>query len=418
MASRRCSSPRAALEGALLVSAACLAACGAGADDLGSGGAGASNGPGSGGGTTSFNEGGEGAGFNEGASDGDGGGCAGETHNAEKVPLDMYLMLDQSGSMSDPPASGSGTRWEAVEAAISAFVAQGESAGIGVGIQYFPLQSGASCNVAQCMTDVECGVGCGPCMQVAPNFPGFCAGFGQSDSCEAIDYATPDVEIGVLPGNAAAILTSMSAHGPTGGTPTSAALQGAVDHATEWAAQNVGHAVIVVLATDGDPATCDTNLANINAIAAAGASSTPPILTFVIGVGGSVAALNGIAAAGGTTQAFMIDQDPNAQQAFLDALNAIQGTAIPCAYLIPLPDGGETINFNQINVYYTPSGGSETVVPRVDSAASCPADGLGWYYDDPAMPTQILLCPSTCTTVSADIDGEVKVVVGCETIAE
>jgi len=391
--------------------------CGAGAEDTTTGGADGAGANGDGAGTTSFNQGGEGAGFNEGASS-QGGGCAGELHNAEKVPLDMYIMLDQSGSMQDPPASGSGTRWDAVVAALTAFVNQGESAGIGVGIQYFPLSDGGpTCNVVNCSSDDQCGVGCGPCMMAFPGF-GFCQGIGAGDSCDAMDYATPDVEIAPLPGNAAAIVTSMGSHGPTGGTPTSAALQGAVDHATTWANSHPGHAVIVVLATDGDPSGCDENLANINAIAAAGANGTPPILTFVIGVGGSVAALNGFAAAGGTTQAFMIDQDPNAEQAFLAALNAIQGQAIPCAYLIPEPDGGETINFNEINVYYTPSGGVEAVIPRVDSAADCPPSGLAWYYDDPAAPTQILLCGDTCATISADTGGEVKIVVGCETIAE
>ncbi len=394
-----------------------LSGCGAGSDDNAGGSSPTNNGGGNtGGSTSSFGQGGEGAGIQVAGNGPVGGGCAGDTKTAEKVPLDMYIMLDQSGSMSDPPSGGSGTRWAAVTAALNAFAAQPEAAGIGVGIQYFPLDGGLSCSaVPFCSTDADCGdPGCGPCMGLG----GFGACIGGGDSCVVADYATPDVGIGVLPGNAAALSASMGSHGPTGNTPTKPALEGAIDYATAWANQNPGHATIVVLATDGDPNVCDSDLPAINAIASAGANGTPKILTFVIGVGGSVGALNGIAAAGGTTSAFMIDQDPNVQQAFLDALNTIQGQALPCAYLIPEPEGGEQINYNQINVYYTPSNGPEVVVPKVADAGACPADGLGWYYDNPSAPTQILLCPSTCSTISTDIGGSVRLLVGCDTIAE
>ena len=394
-----------------------LGACGAGSDDdAGGSTASSSGGNNSGGSTSSFAQGGGGGSQFSGGNTSMGGGCAGETKTAEKVPLDMYIMLDQSGSMSDPPSGGTGTRWAAVTAALNTFVNQPEAAGIGVGIQYFPLDGPQSCSsVPFCSTDADCGgPGCGPCMLVGPI--GAC--IGGDDSCDVSAYATPDVGIGVLPGNAGAIATSMANHGPTGNTPTEPALDGAIDYATSWANQNPGHATIVVLATDGDPNVCDSDLPTINAIASAGANGTPKILTFVIGVGGSVAALNGIAAAGGTTSAFMIDQDPNVQQAFLDALNTIQGQALPCAYLIPEPEGGEQINYGQINVYYTPSNGTEVVVPKVADEAACPPSGLGWYYDNNASPTQILLCPSTCSTISTDIGGSVRLLVGCDTIAE
>ena len=48
--------------------------------------------------------------------------------------------------------------------------------------------------------------------------------------------------------------------------------------------------------------------------------------------------------------------------------------------------------------------------------ASCPASGDGWYYDNPAAPTQIILCPSTCTAVEGDMTGEVDVTLGCTTV--
>lgn len=378
-----------------------------GGANAGGSGSGASN-PSNNGGSTSNNEGG---GFiSDGGSSNTGGGCAGEDYSAEKVPLDIYIMLDQSGSM----GQGSG-KWEAVTSALTTFFNQPESAAIGVGIQYFPQEGSQQCNTFMCTTTADCGAGCGTCQLAGPF--GVCTGFGSTDSCLPLDYSTPDVPIAPVATNATALINSMAQHGPTGGTPTSAALQGAIDYARAWGNAHVGHAVVVILATDGDPEGCDDDLNHINAIAASGVSGMPKVLTFVIGVGGSEDALDGFAAAGGTTEAFMVDQDPNVQQAFLDALNVIQGQAIPCAFLVPQPDSGEDINFGQVNVSYTPSAGDEQTVPYVQSAANCPASGLGWYYDDALNPTQILLCSDTCSTISADTGGSVKIVVGCDTIA-
>jgi hypothetical protein len=135
-------------------------------------------------------------------------------------------------------------------------------------------------------------------------------------------------------------------------------------------------------------------------------------------VGSSLGVLNGIAAAGGTGQAFLIDTNANAQQAFLDALNEIQGAALPCAYQIPDPPEGEDLDFNQVNVQYTPGdGGQPVIIGKVDGEAACGPNG-GWYYDNPAAPAQILLCPATCDIVSADTDGVVDVVFGCATKIE
>src|SRR5205823_711503 len=136
----------------------------------------------------------------------------------------------------------------------------------------------------------------------------------------------------------------------TTSTPTSAALQGAIDHATAWATAHTQDVVIALLATDGDPTECDTNLTNINAIAAKGANGTPKILTFVIGVGSSLGALNGVAQAGGTQSAFIVDTTQNVNQQFLDALNKIRGTALGCSYKIPIPSNGGTPDYGSVNV--------------------------------------------------------------------
>jgi hypothetical protein len=351
----------------------------------------------------------------------DAGPCAAETTKAQQLPLDIYIMLDQSASMDDPAGSGSQTKWGAVTAAISSFLGQPDLTGISVGIQFFGLPPGGGnqCSVYDCNTDADCGQGCGPC--VYDSYYGYsaCAGAGSEDSCNPADYANPSVEITALPGAKAQIDGAMAAHSPNTLTPTSAALQGAIDHAKSWAASNPDHAVIVILATDGEPTECDTDLGNIDAIAAAGASATPSkILTFVIGVGDSLSNLNGIAAAGGTSHAFLVDTSADVNSQFLAALNAIRGAALGCQYQIPVPQEGLP-DYDKVNVQYTPGGGgAPALIPMVAAEANCPGSGLGWYYDNPAHPTQILLCPGICDMVKNDPAGQVDVLTGCTTVID
>jgi len=374
------------------------AACGPKPNDGGGGGGGDDSGGGGGGG------------------DVDAPACAKSTTKADQIPLDLYIMLDQSGSMDGGVASG-GTKWDAVTGALQTFVQQPNLNGVSVGLQYFGVTpGGATCNALTCNSNADCGAAaCGPCLFKA--CVGAIGGGGASDSCTASDYATPNVEIAPLPAAAGGIISSMSNHGPSTGTPTSAALQGAVDHARAWALAHAGDAVVAVLATDGDPQDCDTDLNHINAIAAAAFNATPSIMTFVIGVGSSLTNLNGIAAAGGTTMAFLVDTNGNANQDFLNAMNAIRKTALGCVYQIPSPVDGSPPDYTKVNVEYTPGGGGQTrTIPQVMDKASCPASGDGWYYDNPAAPTQIILCDATCGVVQGDMTGQVDVTLGCSTV--
>jgi hypothetical protein len=127
-------------------------AAGAGAS-IGVGGASAAGTGGSGGGITIT-----GGTSGGGGSGGDIAECAGDISTAELLPLDIYVMLDSSGSMLDL-ASGV-TKWSAVSRALTAFVADPGSAGIGVGLQFFPLQDPSV--PPECTSDAECGTH-GPC---------------------------------------------------------------------------------------------------------------------------------------------------------------------------------------------------------------------------------------------------------------
>jgi hypothetical protein len=304
--------------------------------------------------------------------------CATDVVTAQKVALDMYVMLDQSGSMDDQVTGG--TKWTTVTSAINTFLGQPGLDGVSVGLGYFGV----------------------------PDSTGF------GDSCNAPDYAVPAVEISPLPQVAGMITSSIAQHSPTTATPTSAALQGAINHAKTWSSAHAGDATVVILATDGDPSECDTTISGIQAIAAAGFNGTPKIPTYVIGVGSSLANLNAIAASGGSTSAFLVDTGGNVNQQFLQAMNDIRHAALGCSYAVPTSTNGQPVDYNTVNIVYQPgNGGPPVTLPYVMTKANCPAQGNGWYYDNPSAPTQILLCDSSCSGIELDTMGSVNITLGC-----
>ena len=347
----------------------------------------------------------------------DAGICASSSVKAQQTPLDIFIMLDHSASMQDS------NKWTSVTTALNSFVAQPSLTNVKVGLQYFgvpPSTPPPTCSVASCTSDAQCGAGCGPCNMPIPGI-GICTGFGgglSSDSCVAADYATASVPMAALPGNASAITSSIAAHSANGdSTPTEPALAGALQYAKSYATAHAGDQVVVVFATDGEPTGCaaTNSITMAETDAKAAFMGTPKIPTYVIGVGSMLTDLNGIAAAGGSTSAFIVDTNANAQQQFLMAMNTIQHQALGCQYTIPVPTSGMP-DFGAVNVNYTPGGGSAQVIPNVPSASQCPASGDAWYYDNNNAPTQIILCGSTCTKVESDGNGEVDIALGCATV--
>jgi hypothetical protein len=327
----------------------------------------------------------------------DGSACAADSRKAKLVPLDMYIMMDQSGSMG--PQSGTPTRWSNVTQALTTFMNQPDSDGIGVGIAYFPLNQGQCYSDGQCQKAGHCNYAYGGACQ---------------DSCNPDDYVT-DVDIEALPSVGPKILSSLGAHHPGGSTPTSAALTHAVNHARDFAKEHPTHTTIVVLATDGVPQGCDEDVNNIAAIAATGANGSPKVLTFVIGMG-DLSKLNTIAQGGGTSEAILVDPTNNTAQGFIDAMNKIRGAALTCSYTIPAAEAGAA-DPGKVNIRYTPgSGGAQQLLGKVANKAACDPTKGGWYYDDDANPTHILMCDSTCKTLTADTTGALDILLGCRTV--
>jgi hypothetical protein len=319
--------------------------------------------------------------------------CAGEAREAEYLPADIFIMLDKSTSMNDHriPEPDGPTRWEVVTQGLTAFVTNPDASGLGVGIQYFPLPPppGDITNPASCLTS---------------------------------DYATPAVEIGRLPENAQAIIDSVRGQQLGSMTPSYPALEGALTHARDYAASNPSRPVAVLYATDGFPTMCDPGgIPDLVDLARSYASPTDGqvrVPTFVLGVGiGPDLApnLDYIAEAGGTYRAHLVT-DAAAAQELTDQVLRLASSPIMCRLDMPAPPPGEQLDPTEVNVRFTPRGGSAEVVGQVPSGGSCETQGGGWYYaygDGPdALPTGIEICESTCSFFGG---GLVEILVGCQT---
>lgn len=115
--------------------------------------------------------------------------CSAKSTDAQPVPLDIYILLDISASMLDKTAAGP-TKWDAVKNAINAFFMDTSSAGLSVGIQYFPLRKS---NVPKtCTSDAQCGATGGPCALK------WCSKYGALVP-NGIAACTSDAECGTIP---------------------------------------------------------------------------------------------------------------------------------------------------------------------------------------------------------------------------
>jgi len=117
----------------------------------------------------------------------------------------------------------------------------------------------------------------------------------------------------------------------------------------------------------------------------------------------------------GGVAADLCDQD---FQSVFDVLSTevIGGTQLACEFPIPEPPNGETFNPDEVNVEFDDGLGGTVSFPRVDDATQCAAVPDGWYYDVPAAPTTIVMCPQTCEQVQLAKNGSINIAFGCATV--
>jgi hypothetical protein len=309
--------------------------------------------------------------------------CASTTKRADVAQLDIILLVDSSGSMT---ANG---KWQSLSQALTSFLIDPRATGIGIGLQYFPQFAG---------NDVVC-----------------------DDNA----YATPVIPIEPLDVGgiqASVIENSIMNRSPIGGTPMGPAVQGAVRFATTWQQSNPTHKVVTIVATDGLPDnSCQfvpagraaNTIAGVQGVAADAFAKTPPVPTYVIGVGTELAPLNAVAASGGTTQAIIVDVTKDVTAQLVDALDQIRRTELACEYGIPVGDAANPVDINKVNVRFTDSLGYVDFL-YVPGAAQCDQTDYGWYFDDNAHPTKILLCDPFCGEVKKSTLGTVDILLGCK----
>lgn len=311
----------------------------------------------------------------------DAGPCVYTTAAAHHVPLDLMFVIDQSVNLA-------GTDWTTITNALKTFFVDPASTDIGAGLLFFPYSP---------------------------------------YDCDLAHYETLTVPLDVLPKNAFALTNAIPAEAQGLGTPMRPALHGALMQATAWQDANPTHRVAVVLASAGDllpavpgasdahecgdtsPLTVWDKLGQL----AGSALSYNGVRTFVVGVpGATIADLDEVAAAGGTTAAF----DATNITQFSAQIAAIRNVGLGCEYAIPAPPNGQQLNYDKVNFSYAPNGtGAGTILPRAKDLADCSGQP-GWYYNSNGAPTEIILCPASCSAVEADDSAAVSVLFGCTSV--
>jgi hypothetical protein len=357
-------------------------ACGGSSDTSAFGDGTNGNGNGNGG------EGGTGFGGNGGGNGGNGGGgnvgtvggvtpgsaCATSNAGATRPPAYLVFMYDRSASMNESVGNGQ-TKWTACQTALEDFFSSPTSAGIHASLTFFGQNLKAD-----------------------------------STDCSTASYTTPQVAMTALP-DATSFSAQINATKPSTDTPTLAAMQGAIQYA-QTIKPTDGGKVAIVLVTDGDPNGCNGN--SVGAISSAAAAVAATIPTYVVGIGNSLTNLQQIAMGGGTKAIAVSTSSPMQTTSDLEnALGTIAASQLGCQYGLPAPPMGQTLDVNSVNVDYTPSGGAQTTLTY---SADC-SDPNGWHYDTLMNPTQIIMCPTICNTLTADKGGKVDIIFGCSTSA-
>jgi Mg-chelatase subunit ChlD len=405
--------------------------------------------------------------------------CAGESQMAKQVPIDLLLLVDRSGSMNNKVSPMGKTKWELAQDALTAFVKDSKSAGMGVGLQYFPL-------ILPCNADADCGLGsigfgacteqrvcagmlgpanppqtcstrgpvcpagtactplgrCSQTADVCTNINDVCPGGLTTNRCTALpkscrdsfatncsvsDFQKLAVPIGDLPTAAGALTFSLLSTQAGGATPTDPAVQAAIAELRIRATANPGRHEALVLVTDGSPNGCDADpIPLVTTMLGDAKMGTPSIPTYAIGVfgegefTGGEATLTQWSTAGGTGMPFILSATDDLTQKLLAALDAIRGSALPCEYTIPTPASG-MLDFKKVNVHVTGSstGAMGVDVGHVDDPSKCDAVKGGWYYDvDPAAgtPTRVVMCDATCKKFKMDATANIELRFGCQTV--
>jgi hypothetical protein len=306
----------------------------------------------------------------EGGAGGGGGACLATSQVGKKRPLDIVLLLDRSLTMK-------GSQWDGATKAMIDFVTDPKVTNTAFGVNFYPASNAPKeCNVAL--------------------------------------YNPAQIPLTALPGGAMTLVTAIQSKKPEGyDTPTHSAMYGSLLYAQKYQDDNPTHKVVVVLATDGQVNSCNTNIGDIADLAKQ-AFQYNGILTFAVAINGAdLKTLDPIAAAGGTGKPIDITTDITKLKSTLEQIRL---DVLGCEYAIPAPMMGQQFDPKKLNINYTMGGSmTPTTIPQAKDVTKC-GNMPGWYYDNNLKPTKILFCPQTCAQLKKDPGAKVEFAFGCPTV--
>ncbi len=94
------------------------------------------------------------------------------------------------------------------------------------------------------------------------------------------------------------------------------------------------------------------------------------------------------------------------------ATTTVMNAGISCNVPMPTTNMG-IINPANVRLELTLPPAAPAVLTNVGSVSGCGAGVGGWYYDNPANPTELILCPGICATAQTTNNPEIKVLLGC-----
>jgi hypothetical protein len=313
--------------------------------------------------------------------------CAADVIAAELTPVNLFLMVDRSGSMAV------NKKWSHATGALRTFLSDPSTHGLRVALRFFsddePM---AGCTMQGCSLDA--------CAEPLVNVGTLSAARGVGDPQEAqllaaIDRTFPRSGLG---------------------TPIYPALGGALKWAGVHQSEHPTEKTVVVFVTDGEPNGCNQDMSDISALAS-DAYAAFGVPTYAIGLEGSnEVQMDQIARAGQTERGIFVGSSGNAEQELLTALDAIRGRTMSCDFALPKASGAQSADSSRVNITLSsgasPQGTAAVPLHRVDSEEVCSDAGAAWYYDDPLAPTRIHLCPAACE-LATEKGREIDVELGC-----
>jgi hypothetical protein len=92
----------------------------------------------------------------------------------------------------------------------------------------------------------------------------------------------------------------------------------------------------------------------------------------------------------------------------------VESVQLACEWEIPAPPAGMTFDPARVNVALVSAAGEPYYLYYASAPSGCTAVPQGWYYDNPAQPSQIIACPSTCDWLRAQPGAHIEIEFGCE----